>query len=81
MEADSAAHGTVRLVAQRRSDSEVQGAAVVLCGDDAEELGRRAVLLRASALRVAIWAGELDVDAVGEMVKELFPTGADDSVK
>lgn len=59
----------------------MQGAAVVLCGDDADELGRRAALLRASGLRVAIWAGELDVDAVGEMVRELFPTGADNSVK
>ncbi len=81
MECDTAGHDTVAPVAQRPFDVEPPNVAIVLCGDDAEELGRRAALLRAGGQRVAIWAGELDVEAVSEMVKELFPTSADESVR
>ena len=56
-------------------------AAIVLCGDDAVALGAAAAELVARGRRAAIWLGDPDVDAIIEMVDELFISDPNQSVK
>ena len=48
-------------------------AVVVLCGDDAQLLGRTAAALQARGMRVAVTSGATDPDTLVELVNELFP--------